>query len=54
MEAVCEMAKCGFSENIQYESTHPEVFCKKGDLRNFAIFTGKHLTQSLFFNKVTG
>ena len=27
----------------------PEVFCKKGVLRNFAKFTGKHLCQSLFF-----
>ena len=32
----------------------PEVFCKKGVLRNFAKFTGKHLCQSLFFNKVAG
>ena len=32
----------------------PEVFCKKGALRNFAKFTGKHLCQSLFFNKVAG
>ena len=29
----------------------PDVFCKKGVLRNFAKFTGKHLCQSLFFNK---
>ena len=28
-----------------------EVFCKKGFLRNFVTFTGKHLCQSLFFNK---
>ena len=28
-----------------------EVFCKKSVLRNFAKFTGKHLCQSLFFNK---
>ena len=28
------------------------MFCKKGRLRNFAKFTGKHLRQSLFFNKV--
>ena len=27
---------------------------KKGVLRNFARFTGKHLCQSLFFNKVEG
>ena len=30
----------------------PEVFCKKRVLRNFTDFTGKHLCQSLFFNKV--
>ena len=29
-----------------------EVFCKKGLLKNFAKFTGKHLCQNLFFNKV--
>ena len=27
---------------------------KRGVLRNFAEFTGKHLCQSLFFNKVVG
>ena len=32
----------------------PEVFSKKGVLKNFAKFTGKHLCQSLFFNKVAG
>ena len=31
-----------------------QVFCKKGVLRNFAKLTGKHLYQSLFFNKVAG
>ena len=35
-------------------SSRPEVFCEKGVLRNFANFTGKHLCQSLFFNKVAG
>ena len=35
-------------------SIRPDLFCKKGVLRNFAKFTGKHLCQSLFFNKVTG
>ena len=37
-------------ENEQCGSSHPEVFCRKGVLRNFAKFTGKHLCQSLFFN----
>ena len=32
----------------------PEVFYKKGLLKTFAKFTGKHLCQSLFFNKVAG
>ena len=31
-----------------------EVFCKKSVLINFAEYTGKHLCQSLFFNKVAG
>ena len=33
-------------------SSRPEVLCKKGVLRSFAKFTGKHLCQSLLFNKV--
>ena len=28
------------------------MFCQKGDNQDFAEFTGKHLYQSLFFNKV--
>ena len=32
----------------------PEVFCKKGFLRNFAKFKGKHLCKSLFLNKIAG
>ena len=39
---------------LAYRSSHPEEFCKKGILRNFAKFTGKNLSQSLFFNKVAG
>ena len=35
-------------------ATGREVFCKKGVLRNFAKLTGKHLCQSLIFNKVAG
>ena len=37
-----------------YRSSPPEVFCKKGILRNYSKFTLKHLCQSLFFNKVAG
>ena len=32
----------------------PEVFCKKGVLKNVTKFTGKHLCQSLYFNEVAG
>ena len=35
-------------------SSRPDVFCKKGGLRNIAKLTGKHLCQSIFFNKVAG
>ena len=37
-----------------YRSSHPDVFCQKGILKNFAKFTGKRLSQSLFLNKVAG
>ena len=33
-------------------SSHPEVFCKKNVLVNFARFTGKHLCQSLYGKSV--
>ena len=33
-------------------SSRPQVFCKKGILRNIAKFTGKHLHQSLFLIKL--
>ena len=35
-----------------FRTSRLEVFCKKGVLRNFAKLIGKHLCQSLFFNKV--
>ena len=39
---------------IHHRSTRPEVFCRKGGLKNFTKFTKIHLCQSLFFNKVPG
>ena len=39
---------------ISIRTNRPELFCKKDVLRNSAKFTGKHLCQSLFFNKVAG
>ena len=35
-------------------SNHPDVFCKKSVLRIITTLTGKHLYQSIFFNKVAG
>ena len=40
--------------HVKHRSSRLEVFCRKGVLRNFAKFTGKHLCQILFFNKVAG
>ena len=37
-----------------FQKQPPEVFCKKGVLKNFAKFTGKQLCQILTFNKVAG
>ena len=39
---------------INLRSSRPEVFCKRGILEQFTKFKGKHLCQSLFFNKVAG
>ena len=39
---------------LTIRSSCPEVFSKKGVLRYFAKFTGKHLCESFFFNKVAG
>ena len=41
-----------FQPSTIFRSIHQRCPVKKGVLRNFAIFTGKHLRQSLFFNKV--
>ena len=38
----------------RFRSSHRTCSMKKGVLRNFAQFTGKHLCQSIFFNKVAG
>ena len=43
-----------YGKPTENRSSRPEVFCKKGVLRNFAKFTGKYLCQGLFFNKVAG
>ena len=40
--------------NLYVRSSHRRCSVRKGVLRKFAKFTGKHLWQSLFLNKVTG
>ena len=42
------------NQNAVFKSSHWRCSVKKGVLTNFAKFTGKHLCQSLFFNKVAG
>ena len=40
--------------DLTCRSSRLEVLCKTGVFRNFVKFTGKHLCQRLFFNKVAG
>ena len=35
-----------------FQKQSPDIFCKKGVLRNFAKFTGKHLCQVSFLRKL--
>ena len=42
------------SKTFISRSSRLEVFRKKGVLRNFAKFTGKHQCKSPFFNRVAG
>ena len=39
---------------VKTQKHAPKVFYNKRCSENFAKFTGKHLCQSLFFNKVAG
>ena len=48
----CKSNKNNEDVTEKVRSSRPKVFCKKGVHRNFSKFTGKHLCQSLFFNKV--
>ena len=43
-----------FLNHSNNRNSGPDMFCKKGGLRNFAKLTGKHLCQGHFFNKVAG
>ena len=37
-----------------FQKQPPDVFYKKSDLKNFAKFTEKQPSQSLFFNNIAG
>ena len=43
-----------FLDSTSLQKQPSEVFYKKDVLENFLKFTEKHLSQSLFFNKVAG
>ena len=44
-----KMLYCNF---LKGRSSRWEMFSKKGILKNFSKFTGKHMCWSLFFNKL--
>ena len=47
--------QCHWLHNFpSFRSSHWRRCVRKGVLRNFAKLTGKHLSKSLFFNKVAG
>ena len=52
-ETFLHSVKFLYSETFLYsdKSSRPKRFCKKSVLKNFVKFTGKHLCQSLFFNR---
>ena len=57
LKASCEQANfviLAFPMKAKYRSRHRRCSLKKGVLRNFEKFTGKHLCQRLFLNKVEG
>ena len=43
-----------FFKHKNLRNSHQRCSIKKGVLKNFIKFTGKHLCQSFFFNKVSG
>ena len=45
---------CVTFSRFRTQKQPPEVFYKKGVLKNVAKFTGKHSSWSFFFNKVAG
>ena len=50
----CYFSRAWWANLRKLRTSRLEVFCRKGVLKIFAKFTGKHLCQSLFFNNVAG
>ena len=50
----CLKSTCEIHFHCMCRSSHQRCSIRKGVLKNFVKFTGKHLFLSLFFNKVTG
>ena len=48
---MCQRLSKVWNDSTLSRSSHRRCFVRKVVLRNFAKFTGKHLRQSLFFNK---
>ena len=46
--------ECSISSETVFRSSRLELFFTKEVLKNLTKFTGKHLCQSLFFDKVAG
>ena len=54
-KCICNLGRENFVYQLKNNrSSHRRCSVEKGVLRNFAKFTGKHLCQRLFFNKVAG
>ena len=52
MLLICLFTKYNHESQLESQKQPPEGFYKKGIFTNFAKFTGKHLCQSVFLNKV--
>ena len=56
-KAIIHLEKCVFlrvTYTFRIRSSHRSFSWKRGALGNFTKFTGKHLCQSVFFDKVAG
>ena len=50
--SICHFLKNFFFSILKYRNSRSQMFFKTGAHKNFAMFNGKHLCWSVFFNKV--